>query len=198
FSHRPSALCWTQRLIAFLILARTLLPLQSRPCHAAISCGWSHGLVRPITPCNPFRLDTFILCHCIVARQLSHALPPPTSIIWKYGIATVAKHPLALAHQRKIHLSTCKPIQHRCGRYSGFLHSHNTNAIYASMITRICVPLSTRNLCRRPCIINWRHQSCFREMLLLMDCAAYLILLGYSTATIVLLLFNILFSPGTL
>ncbi|RNC32517.1 mucin TcMUCII [Trypanosoma cruzi] len=43
-----------------------------------------------------------------------------------------------------------------------------------------------------------RHQSRFREMLLLMNYAAYVILLGYPTATIVLLLFNIVFSPGTL
>ncbi|PWV15254.1 putative reverse transcriptase (RNA-dependent DNA polymerase) [Trypanosoma cruzi] len=53
FTHARCA-CWKQRLIAFLILARTPPPLQSRPCHAAISCGWSHRLVRPITPCNPF------------------------------------------------------------------------------------------------------------------------------------------------
>ncbi|RNC40221.1 hypothetical protein TcCL_NonESM10322 [Trypanosoma cruzi] len=43
-----------------------------------------------------------------------------------------------------------------------------------------------------------RHRSRFREMLLLMDCAAYVILLGYPTAAIVLLLFNIVFSSGTL
>ncbi|PWV20713.1 hypothetical protein C3747_5g218 [Trypanosoma cruzi] len=43
-----------------------------------------------------------------------------------------------------------------------------------------------------------RHRSRFREMLLLMDCAAYVILLGYPTATIVPLLFNIEFSSGTL
>ncbi|PWV12297.1 hypothetical protein C3747_52g279 [Trypanosoma cruzi] len=53
FSHAQCA-CWTQRLIAFLILARTPPPLQSRPCYAAISRVWSHGLVRPITPCDPF------------------------------------------------------------------------------------------------------------------------------------------------
>ncbi|EAN99284.1 hypothetical protein Tc00.1047053507071.50 [Trypanosoma cruzi] len=43
-----------------------------------------------------------------------------------------------------------------------------------------------------------RHRSRFREMLLLMDCAAYVILLGYPTTTIVLLLFNIVISSGTL
>ncbi|RNC47646.1 hypothetical protein TcCL_NonESM02411 [Trypanosoma cruzi] len=53
FSHAQCA-CWATRLIDFLILLRMLLPLQSSPCYAAISCGWSHKLVRPITPCDPF------------------------------------------------------------------------------------------------------------------------------------------------
>ncbi|ESS56906.1 hypothetical protein TCDM_12452 [Trypanosoma cruzi Dm28c] len=105
FSHAHCA-CWKPRLIAFLILARTPPPLQSRPCHAAINCDWSHGLVRPITPCDSFRLDTSTVCHCIVTRQLSHALPTTTSVIWKYGNATVVKHLFSLAQQRKIHLST--------------------------------------------------------------------------------------------
>ncbi|KAF5217532.1 hypothetical protein ECC02_009589 [Trypanosoma cruzi] len=160
---------WAARLIDFLILARTLPPLQSRPCHAAINCGWSHKLVGPITPCDPFRLNTSMVCHCIVARQFSHALPPPTSIICKYCTATAVKHPLALEHQRKIHLSTWKSIFSRSKRYSGVVHPHNTNAIYASMITRICVPLSTLNLCRHPCMGQRRHQFRFREMPLLMD-----------------------------
>ncbi|KAF5216527.1 hypothetical protein ECC02_010688 [Trypanosoma cruzi] len=168
FSHAQCAY-WAARLIDFLILARTLPPLQSGPRHAAISCGWPHRPVRPITPCDPFRLNTSTVCHCIVARQLSHASPPLTSIICKYCTATAVKHPLALEHQRKTHLSTWKSIFSRSKRYSGFLHSHNTNAIYASMITRICVPLSTLNLCRHPCMGKRRHQSRFREMSLLMD-----------------------------
>ncbi|PWU97484.1 hypothetical protein C4B63_15g119 [Trypanosoma cruzi] len=61
------------------------------------------------------------------------------------------------------------------------------------MITRICVPLSTRNLCRRPCMGKRRHRSRFREMPLLMNCYASVILLRYPTATIVLLLFNVVF-----
>ncbi|ESS61663.1 hypothetical protein TCDM_10731 [Trypanosoma cruzi Dm28c] len=102
------------------------------------------------------------------------------------------------AQQRRILLSTWPPIQHRCGGLLVSAHSHNTNASHFFDVLRTCVPLSTRNLCRRPCIINWRHQSRFREMLLLMDYAAYVTLLGYPTATIALLLFNIVFSSGTL
>ncbi|EKF99909.1 hypothetical protein TCSYLVIO_009165, partial [Trypanosoma cruzi] len=102
------------------------------------------------------------------------------------------------AQQRKILLSTWQPIQHRCGGSLVSAHPHNTNASHFSDVLRTCVPLSTRNLCRRPCIINWQHRSRFREMLLLMDCAAYVILLRYPTATIVLLLFNIVISSGTL
>ncbi|EKG00544.1 hypothetical protein TCSYLVIO_008504 [Trypanosoma cruzi] len=98
--------CWTPRSIDFLILLRTLPPLQSRPCQAATNCDRSHRLVRPITIRNPFRLDTSMVCHCIMAMQLSHALPPPASIIRKYLTATVVKHTLALVHQRKMHLSS--------------------------------------------------------------------------------------------
>ncbi|RNF15489.1 hypothetical protein TcG_06948 [Trypanosoma cruzi] len=66
------------------------------------------------------------------------------------------------------------------------------------MITRICVPLSTRNLCRCPCTGKRRHQSRFRGMLLLMDCYASVTLLGNSTTTFAPLLFNIVFSSATL
>ncbi|ESS61776.1 hypothetical protein TCDM_10604 [Trypanosoma cruzi Dm28c] len=97
--------CWTPRSIYFLILLRTLPPLQGRQRHAVTNCDRSHRLVRPITIRNPFRLDTSMVCHCIMAMQLSHALPPPASIIRKYFTATVVKHTLALVHQRKMHLS---------------------------------------------------------------------------------------------
>ncbi|ESS62091.1 hypothetical protein TCDM_10283 [Trypanosoma cruzi Dm28c] len=43
-----------------------------------------------------------------------------------------------------------------------------------------------------------RHRSRFREMPLLMDCAASVTLLGYPTTTIVLLLPNIELFPGKL
>ncbi|ESS60322.1 hypothetical protein TCDM_12153 [Trypanosoma cruzi Dm28c] len=98
--------CWTPRSIDFLILVRTLPPLQSRPRHAVTNCDRSHRLVRSITIRNPFRLDTVMLCNCIMAMQLSHASPTSTSIIWNYCTATVVKHTLALVHQRKIHLSS--------------------------------------------------------------------------------------------
>ncbi|KAF5217969.1 hypothetical protein ECC02_009149 [Trypanosoma cruzi] len=66
------------------------------------------------------------------------------------------------------------------------------------MIMGICVPLSTRNLCRRPCMGKQRHRSRFREMLLLMDCYASVTLLGNPTTTFARLLPNIEFFPGTL
>ncbi|RNC44297.1 hypothetical protein TcCL_NonESM05977 [Trypanosoma cruzi] len=72
------------------------------------------------------------------------------------------------------------------GRYSGSVHSHNTNSVYASMTTRICVPLSTRNLCRCPCMGKRRHQSRFREMLLLMNYTASVTLLGHPATTFAL------------
>ncbi|RNE99018.1 hypothetical protein TcG_12493 [Trypanosoma cruzi] len=53
FCHAQCA-CWTPRSINFLILLRSLPPLQSRPRHAAISCVWSQRRARPITPCDPF------------------------------------------------------------------------------------------------------------------------------------------------
>ncbi|KAF8275844.1 putative Reverse transcriptase (RNA-dependent DNA polymerase)/RNase H [Trypanosoma cruzi] len=53
FSHAQCAY-WATRSIEFLILACAPSPLQSRPCHAAISCDRSHKLVSPITPCDPF------------------------------------------------------------------------------------------------------------------------------------------------
>ncbi|RNC46481.1 mucin TcMUCII [Trypanosoma cruzi] len=86
----------------------------------------------------------------------------------------------------------------RSGRHSGLLRSHNTNAIYASMITRICVLLSIRNPCLRPCIIKRQLQYRFREMPLLMNYDAYVTLLGCPTTTIVLLLPKIELFPGTL
>ncbi|ESS63503.1 hypothetical protein TCDM_08651 [Trypanosoma cruzi Dm28c] len=43
-----------------------------------------------------------------------------------------------------------------------------------------------------------RHRSRFREMLLLMDCAASVTLLGYPTTTIVLLMLSSELLPGTL
>ncbi|ESS63440.1 hypothetical protein TCDM_08740 [Trypanosoma cruzi Dm28c] len=129
--------CWTPRSIYFLILLRTLPPLQSRPCKAVTNCDRSHRLVRSITIRNPFRLDTSMSCHCIMAMQLSHALPPPASIIWKHCTATVVKHTLALVHQRKMHLSNWKPIFSRSGRYSGSATTFNTNAMHVSMITGI-------------------------------------------------------------
>ncbi|PWV15259.1 hypothetical protein C3747_30g74 [Trypanosoma cruzi] len=144
--------CWTQRLIAFLILARTPPPLQSRPCHAAIGCGWVQRLGHPSTPRDPFWLGASTV-RCTTATRQSHRVRHPfTSTAWKCGTATAVKHLFSLAHQRKIHPSAWNPIFSRSKRYSGFLHSHNTNAIYASMITRICVPLSTGNICRRPCM----------------------------------------------
>ncbi|EKG03751.1 hypothetical protein TCSYLVIO_005197 [Trypanosoma cruzi] len=107
-----------------------------------------------------------------------------------HGDEAIAPCP-AHAQQRRILLSIWPPIHHLCGGLLVSAHPHNTNASHFSDVLRICVPLSTRNLCRRPCIINWRHRSRLREMLLLMDYAAYVILLRYPTATIVLLLFNI-------
>ncbi|ESS61549.1 hypothetical protein TCDM_10858 [Trypanosoma cruzi Dm28c] len=109
-----------------------------------------------------------------------------------HGDEAIAPCP-APAQQRRILLSTWQPIQHRCGGSLVSAHPQNTNASHFSDVLRTCVPLSTRNLCRRPCIINWRHQSRLREMLLLMDYTAYVTLLGYPTATIALLLFNIVF-----
>ncbi|KAF5217968.1 putative Reverse transcriptase (RNA-dependent DNA polymerase)/RNase H [Trypanosoma cruzi] len=53
FSHAQRAY-WATRSIEFLILACAPSPLQSRPCHAAISCDRSHKLVSPITPCDTF------------------------------------------------------------------------------------------------------------------------------------------------
>ncbi|EKF27564.1 hypothetical protein MOQ_008709 [Trypanosoma cruzi marinkellei] len=81
---------------------------------------------------------------------------------------------------------------------SVFVHSHNTNAICASTIMRICVSLSTWNLYLRPCMGRRRLQSPFREMPLLMNYTAFATLLGYPTTTPLLLLPNIGFFPGTL
>ncbi|EKF32285.1 hypothetical protein MOQ_003868 [Trypanosoma cruzi marinkellei] len=83
-------------------------------------------------------------------------------------------------------------------RYSGSVHSHNMNVIYASTIMRICVSLSTRNLCLRPCMGKRRHRSRFREMLILMNYTASVTLLGYPTTTIALLLPNLEYFTGTL
>ncbi|ESS62021.1 hypothetical protein TCDM_10350 [Trypanosoma cruzi Dm28c] len=114
-----------------------------------------------------------------------------------HGDEAIAPCP-APAQQRRILLSTWPPIQHRCGGSLVSAHPHNTNASHFSGVLRTCVPLSTRNLCRRPCIINWRHRSRLREMLLLMNCTAYVTLLGCPTTTIAPLLFNIVFSSGKL
>ncbi|EKF98965.1 hypothetical protein TCSYLVIO_010131, partial [Trypanosoma cruzi] len=103
----------------------------------------------------------------------------------------------AHAQQRRILLSIWPPIHHRCGGLLVSAHSHNTNASHFFDVLRTCVPLSTRNLCRRPCIINWRHRSHYREMLLLMDYTAYVILLRYSTTTIALLLKIVFFLWAT-
>ncbi|ESS61791.1 hypothetical protein TCDM_10582 [Trypanosoma cruzi Dm28c] len=136
--------------------------------------------------------------HTTAARQSHRVRPPFTSTAWKCGTATAALHRSAHAHQRRILLSTWQPIQHRCGGSLVSAHPQNTNASHFFDVLRTCVPLSTRNLCRRPCIINWQHQSRLREMLLLMNYTAYVTLLGYPTTTIALLLFNIVISSGTL
>ncbi|KAF8304926.1 hypothetical protein TcBrA4_0044520 [Trypanosoma cruzi] len=58
--------------------------------------------------------------HTTAARQSHRVRHPFTSTAWKCGTATAALHRSAHAHQRRILLSTWPPIQHRCGRYSGF------------------------------------------------------------------------------
>ncbi|PWV09490.1 hypothetical protein C3747_78g188 [Trypanosoma cruzi] len=164
--------CPEMRLIGPSILVCTPPPLQGRSCHAAISRVWSYRWARPITPCDPFWSHTFIVCYFITVGQFSRTSLPPASIMRKYGTAEVVKRPLAQAHIEKIRLSTWNPIFSRSGRYFGSVRSRNANAIHASTTTGICVPLSTRNRCRLPCMGKRRHRSRFREMLLLMDCNA--------------------------
>ncbi|RNC33454.1 hypothetical protein TcCL_Unassigned03849 [Trypanosoma cruzi] len=108
---------------------------------------------------------------------------------------TASLGPRASKKDACVHLAA-NPVPLR--RTIGVVHSHNTNASHFIDILRTCVAQSDWRLCRRPCMGKRRHQSCLREMLLLMDCAAYVILLGYHITTIVLLLFNIEFSSGTL
>ncbi|KAF8307085.1 hypothetical protein TcBrA4_0020890 [Trypanosoma cruzi] len=80
--------------------------------------------------------------HTTAARQSHRVRPPFTSTAWKCGTATAALHRSAHAHQRRILLSTWPPIQHRCGRYSGFLRSHSTNASHFSDLLRTCMARS--------------------------------------------------------
>ncbi|RNF10445.1 hypothetical protein TcG_09430 [Trypanosoma cruzi] len=67
--------CSAMRLIDTSILFRTSPPLQGRPCHAAIGCGWSQELVRPSTPCDPFSLDASTV-HCTTAVRRPHRVGP--------------------------------------------------------------------------------------------------------------------------
>ncbi|RNC41583.1 hypothetical protein TcCL_NonESM08841 [Trypanosoma cruzi] len=48
---------------------------QSRPCHAAIGCGWAQELGRPITPCSPFWLDASTVRYTTAAKT-SHRVRP--------------------------------------------------------------------------------------------------------------------------
>ncbi|KAF5219824.1 hypothetical protein ECC02_007149 [Trypanosoma cruzi] len=67
--------CSAMRLIDTSILFRTSPPLQGRPCHAAVSCGWAQELVRPSTPCDPFWLDASTV-RCTTAVRQSHRVRP--------------------------------------------------------------------------------------------------------------------------
>ncbi|KAF8301458.1 hypothetical protein TcBrA4_0051360 [Trypanosoma cruzi] len=67
--------CSAMRLIDTSILFCTSPPLQGRPCHAAIGCGWAQELVRPSTPCDPFLLDASTV-HCTTAVRQSHRVGP--------------------------------------------------------------------------------------------------------------------------
>ncbi|RNC32486.1 hypothetical protein TcCL_Unassigned04899, partial [Trypanosoma cruzi] len=195
---RTWCVCPEMRLIGPSILVCTPPPLQGRSCHAAISRVWPQRRARPITPCDPFWSHTFIVCYFITVGQFSRTSLPPASAIRRHGIAEVVKRPLAQAHIEKIRLSTWNPIFSRSGRYFGSVQSRNANAIHASTTTGICVPLSTRNLCRLPCMGKRRHRPRFRKMPLLLNHAASVTLLGYPTTTITLLLLpNIEFSSGT-
>ncbi|PWV20731.1 hypothetical protein C3747_5g261 [Trypanosoma cruzi] len=90
---------------------------------------------------------------CTTAARRSHRVRLPfTSKDWKCSTATAALHRSAHAHQRRILLSTWPPVQHLCGGSLGSVQPHNTNASHFSDVLRTCVPLPTRNLCRRPCV----------------------------------------------
>ncbi|KAF8300644.1 hypothetical protein TcYC6_0059650 [Trypanosoma cruzi] len=67
--------CSAMRLIDNSILFCTSPPLQGRPCHAAVSCGWAQELVRPSTPCDPFSLGAFTV-RCTTAVRHSHRVGP--------------------------------------------------------------------------------------------------------------------------
>ncbi|KAF8284553.1 hypothetical protein TcYC6_0058310 [Trypanosoma cruzi] len=67
--------CSAMRLIDTSILFCTSPPLQGRPCHAAVSCGWAQELVRPSTPCDPFGLGASTVRCTTTARQ-SHRVGP--------------------------------------------------------------------------------------------------------------------------
>ncbi|KAF5219311.1 hypothetical protein ECC02_007737 [Trypanosoma cruzi] len=67
--------CSAMRLIDTSILVCTPPPLQGRPCHAAVSCGWAQELVRPSTPCDPFWLDASTV-RCTTAVRHSHRVGP--------------------------------------------------------------------------------------------------------------------------
>ncbi|KAF5215974.1 hypothetical protein ECC02_011295 [Trypanosoma cruzi] len=67
--------CSAMRLIDTSILFCTSPPLQGRPCHAAVSCGWAQELVRPSTPCDPFGLGASTV-RCTTAVRQSHRVRP--------------------------------------------------------------------------------------------------------------------------
>ncbi|ESS62304.1 hypothetical protein TCDM_10027 [Trypanosoma cruzi Dm28c] len=151
--------CSAMRLIDFSILFRTSPPLQGRPCPFAIGRGWAQRLGRPGKPRDLFGLDASTV-RCTTAVRRPHRVRSPlASTAWKCGTATAARHRSSHAYQRRIPLSTWPSIQHRCGGSLCSAHPHSTNASHVSMITRICVPLSTRSLCLRPCMGMRRHQS---------------------------------------
>ncbi|KAF8284541.1 hypothetical protein TcYC6_0014900 [Trypanosoma cruzi] len=71
--------CSAMRLIDTSILFCTSPPLQGRPCHAAVSCGWAQELVRPSTPCDPFSLGASTVCFA-PRRRGNRTVSAPTRL----------------------------------------------------------------------------------------------------------------------
>ncbi|KAF8278948.1 hypothetical protein TcBrA4_0105850 [Trypanosoma cruzi] len=99
--------CSAMRLIDTLILFGTSPPLQGRPCHAAVSCGWAQELVRPSTPCDPFSLDASTV-RCTTAVRRPHRVGPTHlhSLEVSYGDScTASLVPRVSAKDTSLHLA---------------------------------------------------------------------------------------------
>ncbi|ESS60487.1 hypothetical protein TCDM_11988 [Trypanosoma cruzi Dm28c] len=95
------------RLIDTSILFRTSPPLQGRPCHAAIGCGWAQELVRSSTPCDPFLLDASTV-RCTTAVRRPHRVGPTHlhSLEVRHGDScTASLVPRVSAKDTSVHLA---------------------------------------------------------------------------------------------